>query len=86
MPRSLLLNFRKEQSQTGTDRDTLKQIAEKLGCSETMAAHMAINRLYRDLFTGNVAFDLPNDAELKQADRAHEVQGGQIVDDIAHKP
>lgn len=50
MSNALLINFKQNASTLGARRETLKAIADKLGVSETKAAHIAINRLYNSLF------------------------------------
>lgn len=52
---------------------TLKQCAERLGVTETAAVHMAVNRLYVDLFPERVACDAPTDAQIAEVNaRNHE--------------
>ncbi len=70
-----------EAADAGTDRQTLKQLADKLGCSETMAAQLAINRLHSSLSTGEADLDPQSGA----ATSAHEAEGDHIVDDWADR-
>lgn len=45
----LLLQFRAGNTMTGVTRDTLKQIADRLGFNETQVVHFALARLAKDI-------------------------------------
>ena len=75
MTKALLVKFRDTDTPFGTRRETLKEIAEKLGVTETKAVHIAINRLYTSLFDEDGDFDCPSDETLKRVDRSHEDHG-----------
>lgn len=44
---------------SGTYRETIKKIAEKIGVSDLEAVHIAINRLYGDVFPEEIAAEFP---------------------------
>lgn len=46
----LLVHFKEDRSRLGATRETLKEIADELGVSETKAVHIAINRLHMQIF------------------------------------
>lgn len=46
---NLLLKFKSKDSPYGVTRDTLKAMAEEMDVSETMAVHLALSRLARDV-------------------------------------
>lgn len=71
MSNALLLKFRETDTPFGVRREVLKAIAEKLGVSETQAAHIAIGRLYSRLFDPE-DFDFPSDEVLAKLDRSQE--------------
>lgn len=48
------------------DRDTLKQCAERLGVTETAAVHIAINRLFAQIFPERISDDAPTDAQISE--------------------
>lgn len=60
----LLVRFKEGNSMLGASRETLKQCAEKLGVPETAAVHIAINRLYMQLFPERIADTAPADAQI----------------------
>lgn len=60
----LLVRFKANTSMLSASRDTLKQCAERLGVTETAAVHIAINRLYMQLFPERIAEEAPTDAQL----------------------
>lgn len=64
--RPLLVRFKENSSMLSTSRDTLKKCAERLGVTETAAVHMAINRLYMQLFPEQVAEDAPTNAQIAE--------------------
>lgn len=76
MSKPLLLQFADEASATTATRDSLKSIADRLGVSETKAAHIAINRLYRDIIQGDADFDVPDEAARR---REEEGQDARVV-------
>ncbi|MHB1954583.1 MAG: hypothetical protein ACYCOU_12625 [Sulfobacillus sp.] len=75
MNKALLIKFRNTDTPFGVRRETLKEVAEKLGVTETKAVHIAIGRLYAQLFDGGGDFDFPSDETLKRIDRSHEDHG-----------
>lgn len=68
MSNALLINFKTITSVTGARRESLKAIADHLGVTETAAAHIAINRLYLQLFHGEAEYDFPTAEQLKEID------------------
>jgi len=55
--------------------DALRAIAEQLGVSEEMALHMAVGRMYRDLFhPDDDEVDYPTDEQLRAIDRTAEFE------------
>lgn len=62
----LLVRFKESSSMLSASRDTLKQCAERLGVTETAAVHIAINRLYMQLFSGRIAEDAPSDDQIAE--------------------
>ena len=75
MTKALLIQFRDTDRPFAIRRETLKEVAEKLGVTETKAVHIAIGRLYSQLFDGDGDFDFPSDEMLKKIDRSHEDHG-----------
>lgn len=63
----LLIRFKEGNSMMGANRDTLKQCAERLGVSETAAVHIAINRLYMELYPERIAEAMPTDEQIAEA-------------------
>lgn len=62
---ALLVRFNHQTSPTEATRARLKDLADRLGVSETRAVHIAINRLHRDLVDGRQDFDFPTAAQIK---------------------
>ncbi len=62
----LLVRFKENSSMLSASRDTLKQCAERLGVTETAAVHIAINRLYMQLFPERIAESAPTDAQIAE--------------------
>jgi hypothetical protein len=60
----LLVRFKDKGSMLSASRDVLKQCAERLGVTETTAVHIAINRLYMQIFPERVAEEAPTDTQL----------------------
>jgi hypothetical protein len=60
----LLVRFKAGNSMLSASRDTLKQCAERLGVTETAAVHIAINRLYAQLYPERIADDAPTAAQI----------------------
>jgi hypothetical protein len=50
MSNALLIRFSDKTTATEAERANLKEIAAKLGITETKAVHIAINRLHRDFY------------------------------------
>lgn len=50
-----------------SSRETLKQCANRLCVTETAAFHIAINRLYMQLFPEKIAEGAPSDAQIAEA-------------------
>ena len=75
MNKALLIKFRDTDTPFGVRRETLKEVAEQLGVTETKAVHIAINRLYTSLSGEDGDFDFPSDETLKRIDRSHEDHG-----------
>lgn len=50
-----------------TSRETLKQCADRLGVTESAAVHIAINRLYMQLFPEKIAETAPTDKLIKES-------------------
>ncbi|MGN8157904.1 hypothetical protein ACS8Y6_12605 [Salinisphaera sp. RV14] len=82
MTKPLLVRFRDERSENGADRDTLKAVADKLGVSETMAVHIAINRIHQRLFPEQYNEDFPSNEALRQIRAENPETPGAVVDDI----
>lgn len=82
MSEPLLLRFGDAQTEHGVDRATLKAVAEKLGVSETVAVHIAINRLHQRLFPEKYNEDLPSDAAFRQIKAENPERPGVVDDDI----
>jgi len=47
-PSGLLLKFRKQDTQFGVTRETVKAMAERFDLSETEVVHMALSRLAKE--------------------------------------
>lgn len=47
--KSLLVRFRATQSQMGITRQVLTELAEHLGVTETVAIHMAVGQMHKEL-------------------------------------
>ncbi len=56
---NLLLTFKSKDSPYGVTRKTLKALAEKIGVSETMAVHLALAHLAREVLPGYEMDDGP---------------------------
>jgi hypothetical protein len=56
---SLLLKFRRRDTQFGVTRETVKAIAERFDLSETEVVHMALSRLAREELPAYEADDGP---------------------------
>lgn len=82
MSKPLLVRFRDEGSEHGADRATLKEVAKKLGVSETMAIHIAINRMHQRLFPVKHNEEFPSDEALRQIKMENPEKPAVIVDDI----
>lgn len=65
MSNALLINFKSKASVAGARRDSLKVIADYLDITETAAAHIAINRLFLELFHGGAEYEFPTSKEIK---------------------
>ena len=77
MSKALLLKFRETDTGMGVSRNTLKDISENLGVSETMAVHIALVRLRRDLFDGD-EFDFPSKKTMIKHDRSGKAHGAVV--------
>lgn len=64
---NLLLKFKSKDSPYGVTRETLKALAEEMDVSETMAVHLALSRLVRDVLP---AYEV-DDGPLTARDIAH---------------
>lgn len=64
---NLLIKFKSKDSPFGVTRETLKAIAEELDVSETMAVHLALSRLAREVLP---AYPM-DDGLLSAQDLAH---------------
>lgn len=56
---SLLLKFRRRDTQFGVTRETVKAIAERFAVSETEVVHMALSRLAKEELPAYEADDGP---------------------------
>ena len=56
---NLLLKFKSKDSPYGVTRETLKAMAEEMDVSETMAVHLALSRLARDVLPAYEVDDGP---------------------------
>ncbi len=56
---NLLLKFKSKDSPYGVTRETLKAVAEEMDVSETMAVHLALSRLARDVLPAYEADEGP---------------------------
>jgi hypothetical protein len=64
---SLLLKFRRRDTQFGVTRETVKAMAERFDVSETEVVHMALSRLAKDELPAYQADDGPLTArDLKE--------------------
>lgn len=61
---NLLLKFKSKDSQYGVTRETLKALAEEMDVSETMAVHLALSRLAKDVLP---AYEM-DDGPLSKSD------------------
>jgi hypothetical protein len=67
---SLLLKFRRRDTQFGVTRETVKAMAERFDVSETEVVHMALSRLAKDELPAYQADDGPLTArDLKELRR-----------------
>lgn len=64
---NLLLKFKNKDTPYGVTRETLKAIADEMGVTETMAIHVALSRLAKDVLP---AYE-PDDGPLSKSDLAH---------------
>ncbi|MBL8492549.1 MAG: hypothetical protein JNM82_17355 [Rhodocyclaceae bacterium] len=64
---NLLIKFKSKDSPFGVTRETLKAIAEEMDVSETMAVHLALSRLAREVLP---AYPM-DDGPLSAKDLAH---------------
>jgi hypothetical protein len=78
MGKPLLIQFQETDSIMGSRRETLKKLAEHLGVTETRAVHIAINRLYRDLFHPQET-DFPTEQQIQAAQARHTVLNDPVV-------
>lgn len=62
----LLVLLKENSSMLSASQDTLKQCADRLRVTETAAVHIAINRLYMQLFPERIAEDAPTDAQITE--------------------
>ena len=58
-PSSLLLKFRRRDTQFGVTRETVKAMAERFDVSETEVIHMALSRLAKEELPAYEADDGP---------------------------
>ena len=65
MSNALLINFKSKASVAGARRDSLKVIADYLDITETAAAHIAINRLFLELFHRGAEYEFPTTKQIK---------------------
>ncbi len=63
---NLLLKFKVKDTPYGVTRETLKAIAEEIDVSETMAIHLALSRLAKDVLP---AYEM-DDGPLSKSDLA----------------
>lgn len=64
---NLLLKFKSKDSRYGVTRETLKALAEEMAVSETMAVHLALSRLAKDVLP---AYEV-DDGPLTASDLTH---------------
>lgn len=64
---NLLLKFKSKDSPYGVTRETLKALAEEMDVSETMAVHLALSRLAKDVLPAYEADNGP----LSKSDLDH---------------
>lgn len=76
MSNTLVIPFSEKTSAAEVERKNLKEIAEKLGVTETKAVHIAINRLHREFFPERhpEAGDYPTDSQLESWEKAGLIQ------------
>lgn len=76
MSNALLIRFSDKTTATEAERAKLKEIAAKLGVTETKAVHIAINRLHRDFYPEQYAeaSDLPTESQLEGWEKAGLIQ------------
>jgi hypothetical protein len=81
MNQALLINFKQTDTAFGVRRDTLKAAAKKLGVSETSAVHIAINRLYADLFPASEDFPTKDTIQTHNTQYANK-GGGSLMETL----
>jgi hypothetical protein len=67
-----------------SSQEALRRVAEHLGVSQNKAVHIAINRLYDDVFPGEVSQDMPTATELAfLQDRIPSDKDAKVVDSLS---
>ncbi|MBU2741668.1 hypothetical protein [Acidithiobacillus albertensis] len=67
-----------------SSQEALRRVAEHLGVSQNKAVHIAINRLYDDVFPGEVSQDMPTATELAfLRDRIPSDKDAKVVDSLS---
>lgn len=76
MSDALLIRFSDKTTATEAERTSLKEIAAKLGVTETKAVHIAINRLHQGFYPERYAeaSDYPTEAQLERWEKAGLIQ------------
>lgn len=71
-PKPLVLNFRKRNSACGVTRETWKEVADKMGLTETQTLHIAMSRLAQEMGLierGDGSLPLPSAAEITELEQ-----------------
>lgn len=84
MSQAITVRFESEKTVTGATHEALRRVAEHLGVSQNKAVHIAINRLYDDVFPGEVSQDMPTATELAfLQDRIPSDKDAKVVDSLS---
>ncbi|MBU2738716.1 hypothetical protein [Acidithiobacillus concretivorus] len=83
MTKAITVRFEEEKTVTGATHEALRRVSEHLGVSQNKAVHIAINRLYDDIFPDEVSHDMPTPAELDfLRDRIPDDKNAKVIDGL----
>jgi len=84
MDEELVVRFREEPegSQGALPRKELREIAEYFHRSEEFAVHVAISRLWTELFGDDGDFDFPSDEQLHKLNEKNRDDQAVVIDSI----